>query len=169
LNPSQFSPQNDVHTPLDIAARQNHDVVVEYLTKLCSAKSAKEFTPEYIEDWKTSFETMVAEAKKKRNQRINEKKKVRRPSTSDGMAPGTKNKEIADVGVNTSQRNTRSADSNNTKRKYSKSTSVTNLMEIPSIPKQELEALKESLANGQEAAEEDDGPAEMLDVDEEFE
>ncbi|CCD74302.2 ANK_REP_REGION domain-containing protein [Caenorhabditis elegans] len=164
------SREKEIFTPLDLATKQNHVVVVEYLTKLCRAKSSKEFSPEYIENWKTNFEAMVAEARRKRNELKAEQKKQRRPSTSDGIVETERKKEIADVGVNTSQRSIKSADSNAPKRKYSKSTSVTNLTEIPSIPKKELEALKESIENGQKFVDDDaEDHLDILDVDDEFE
>ncbi|CTQ86926.1 ANK_REP_REGION domain-containing protein [Caenorhabditis elegans] len=113
---------------------------------------------------------MVAEARRKRNELKAEQKKQRRPSTSDGIVETERKKEIADVGVNTSQRSIKSADSNAPKRKYSKSTSVTNLTEIPSIPKKELEALKESIENGQKFVDDDaEDHLDILDVDDEFE
>ncbi|EFO99836.1 hypothetical protein CRE_18553 [Caenorhabditis remanei] len=163
---------NEILTPLDLAVRQRHEAVVEYLTKLCRAKRSSEFSAEYVENWKMNFEAMIAEAKRKRNEFIAEQKSKRRPSTSDGVVASERKREIADVGVNTSQRSIKSADSNTVKRKYSKSTSVTNLMEVPSIPKKELEALKESIENGQRLVDDDDDDLQnidMLDIDDEFE
>ncbi|CAL2044307.1 unnamed protein product [Caenorhabditis brenneri] len=162
--------ENEIFTPLDLAMRQGHDAVVEYLTKLCRARKSSEFSKEYIDNWKQNFEAMIMEAKRKRNEFIAEQKSKRRPSTSDGVIESERKRDIADVGVNTSQRSIKSADSATVKRKYSKSTSVTSLMEIPSVPKKELEALKESIETTRKLVEEDDDePFEMLDVDEEFE
>ncbi|CAI2355234.1 unnamed protein product [Caenorhabditis sp. 36 PRJEB53466] len=155
-------------TPLDFAIEQEHREVVDYL-RMCAAKSAKEFTPAYISEWKRSFESMVVEAKRHRDQLMTEKKdRNRRPSTTDGVPEQEKKaKQIAEVGVNTSQRTSRSAEAS--KRKYSKSTSVTNLMEVPSAPKQELEALKASIESRQKEEEEDEGVVDILDLDDEFE
>ncbi|ULT86850.1 hypothetical protein L3Y34_006523 [Caenorhabditis briggsae] len=160
--------ENEIFTPLDLAIRQRHDAVAEYLQKLCRAKRCSDFTSQEIEEWKKNFEAMIAEAKRKRNEFIAAQKAKRRPSTSDGVVGSERKREIADVGVNTSQRSIKSADSNRVKRKYSKSTSVTNLIEVPSVPKQELEALKESIANGQKLVDEDED-FDILDVDDEFE
>uniref|UniRef100_A0A1I7TYJ5 ANK_REP_REGION domain-containing protein n=1 Tax=Caenorhabditis tropicalis TaxID=1561998 RepID=A0A1I7TYJ5_9PELO len=158
---------NEVFTPLDLAIRQRHDAVAEYLTKLCRARESKNFPPGEVENWIQNHEKMIKEAKKKRNDLIAEQRKKRRPSTSDGVVESER--KIADVGVNTSQRSIKSADSAKVKRKYSKSTSVTNLIEVPAIPKNELEALKESIENGQKHVEENEDEFEILDVDEEFE
>lgn len=157
--------QDEIYTPLDLAEQQKHGVVVDYL-RVCSAKRSTDYSPAEIEEWFNTFESQVAEAKNKRNRQLNVRRRDRRPSTTDGVSERAK--EIVDVGVNTSERSTKSADGN--RRKYSKSTSVTNLMQVPSVPKQELEALKASIENGKKLVdEEDEDHIDILDVDDEFE
>ncbi|CAI5451061.1 unnamed protein product [Caenorhabditis angaria] len=157
-----ISIEKNVYTPLDLAKEQNHELVVDYLTKMFSAKSSAEFSPEYIQKWKVSFEEMVAKAKLERDQRIKEaKNKPRRPSTSNGIIEKVEKKK-EDVGVNTSNRTSRSAG-------VSKSTSVTNLEPEETMQKVQIETIQ-SAPSPQESDEESDGEKDPnLDIEEEFE
>ncbi|CAB3398907.1 unnamed protein product [Caenorhabditis bovis] len=121
--------KNDVYTPLDLAVEQKHADVVDYLRNVHGAKSRDDFTPEAIREWRDSFEATVRKAKQERDRMIEQLREkrlnnLRRPSTADNVGDS---KEIADVGVNTTTRSTKSADESRLKRKVSKSTSVTSL------------------------------------------
>ena len=51
--------QGEVYTPLDVAKRQNHQVVVEYLTMRYQAKSADEIPEEERMKNKMTFEEQI--------------------------------------------------------------------------------------------------------------
>ncbi|PAV88302.1 hypothetical protein WR25_13157 [Diploscapter pachys] len=124
--------KGEVYTPLDVAKRQNHQVVVEYLTMRYQAKSADEIPEEERTKNKMTFEEQIVNAKLARGKHLealelHERMSARQRSNSDLDEEGHTGRSIKHTVSNTEARRLQSAGTNRVTVKLPKSTSTTDL------------------------------------------
>ncbi|CAD6186704.1 unnamed protein product [Caenorhabditis auriculariae] len=144
-----------IYTPLDIAKKQKHEVIVEYLTQQFNAQSSDQMEPETVQKWRLSFEEQIVQAKLDRVKRIAESHKLAEEEENPKKRSIISEKAVKiDAAVNTSSRQLSSAGSS-VRVALTKATSTTQLEEV----KEPLE--KKVVVNEEKAK--------LFNVDEDFE
>ncbi|XGW04309.1 hypothetical protein V3C99_015459 [Haemonchus contortus] len=126
--------KGNLYTPLDLARRKNHQVVVDYLSKKHEAKAAADFPESEREKNRITFEEQLIQAKLARGRHLHNEddendammkrsKMKRRRSTDDVES----HRETRNTGVNTTS--SRRASSADLTKAFPKSTSTTDLTE----------------------------------------
>ncbi|KAK5980938.1 hypothetical protein GCK32_018964, partial [Trichostrongylus colubriformis] len=135
-----------LYTPLDLARRKNHQVVVDYLSRKHEAKAASDIPDEEREKNRITFEEQLVQAKLNRGRHLHDeddendammrKSKAKRRRSMENV---DSSRETKSTGVNTNS--IRRASSADLTKAFPKSTSTTDLTKVEALDDEKIEKI----------------------------